>query len=251
MTRLTCFAGLLVLFALTIEVRAGGPPPLCMAVDNIVLEPNDQAPTRIQIWGTFMQLQLPGGHYGPPVRGYLYYTAAPGKEKECRKEWAALKKLVAEDRIVAFGMCGTPKVEGHLRKPSQKPEAPIVFPLCDPGFTPAERSIDARSLKELLALPAPVTPADGERVRPGKVKLTARNIRDKEHTRAKYVFAIENSAGEHEESPPIAAGEKQTEWSPTMTVKAGEKYTWHVRVTEGAWQGPLSNSSFAGSARPH
>jgi hypothetical protein len=250
MTRIACFAGVMIVLTLTAEGRAGGPPPVCMAVDKIVLEPNDEAPTRIQIWGTFILLDGSRTMYGAPQRGYLYYAAVPGKEEECRKEWANLRKLAAEDRIVAYGICGTPKVDGHLRKPAQKPQAPVVFPLCENGFTPAEQYVDYRSLKELLASPAPVIPADGERLMPGRMRLTARNIRDKEHTKARYVFAIESSAGEREESLPIAAGEKQTEWSPKMVVKAGEKYTWRVWATEGTWQGPSARSSFGGTARP-
>jgi hypothetical protein len=220
-----------------------------MVVDKIVLEPNGQAPTAIQIWGTFIFLEGRGVKYGAPQRGYLYYTVAPGKEEECRKEWANLRKLAAEDQIIALGMCGVPKVEGHLRKADEKPQTPVVFPLSENGFMPGERHVDHGSLKPLLDSPTPVSPADGVRLANGKVTLTVKNIRDKEHTKAKYLFEIQNGAGESEQSPPITAGEKQTEWSPKMTVKAGQSYTWRVRANQGKWQGPSTSARFSGKAR--
>src|SRR5205814_5449551 len=88
MKHVCCLLGLLGLCWGTAEVRAGGPPPVCIAVDKLVFEPNEDTPSRIQIWGTFALLNDSKGAYGEPVHRYLYYTAAPGKEAECRKEWA-------------------------------------------------------------------------------------------------------------------------------------------------------------------
>jgi hypothetical protein len=104
-------------------------------------------------------------------------------------------------------------------------------------------------LKQLLDSPTPVSPADGVRLANGKVTLTVKNVRDKEHAKAKYLFEIQNGAGESEQSPPITAGEKQTEWSPKMTVKAGQSYTWRVRANQGKWQGPSTSARFSGKAR--
>jgi hypothetical protein len=249
MTRILCVAGLMAVLTFDSQARAGGPPPTCMVVDKIVLEPNEKAPTAIQVWGTFIFLGNQGVKYGAPQRGYLYYTAVPGKEEQCQREWASLRKLAAQDQIIAFGMCGSPKMEGHLRKADEKPESPIVFPLSDNGFVPGERYVDPAGLKQLLDAPAPLSPADGARLTTGKVTLKARNIRDKEHAKAKYLFEIRSSSGESEESPPIVGGEKHTEWSPNMTVKAGQSYTWRVRASEGTWQGPTTTSSFRVKAR--
>ncbi len=153
MKTFTCLVGLLVLCVTTAEVRAGGPPPVCMAVDKLVFEPNEDAPTRIQIWGSFALLNDRREAYGNPVRGYMYYTAPPGKDEECRKEWAKLKKLVAEQHLVSFGMCGEPKVDVHHRKPTDKLETPVAFPLAQPGFLNAD-DMRARypALKQLRTL---------------------------------------------------------------------------------------------------
>jgi hypothetical protein len=148
-----CLIGLLVICTTTPEVRAGGPPPVCMAVERLVFEPNENTPTRIQIWGSFALLNSTRDAYGEPVRGYLYYTAAPGKEEESRKKWGELKKLVAEQHLVSYGICGEPKVDGHLRKPTDKAEAPVEFPFDKAGFANADKMCTSYpSLKPLLKL---------------------------------------------------------------------------------------------------
>ena len=148
-----CLVGLLGLCFATAEAHAGGPPPVCMAVDKLVFEPNEEAPTRVQIWGTFALLNGSKAGYGEPMRRYLYYTAAPGKEAECRKEWAKLKKLLAERHLISYGMCGQPEVADQLRKPSEKPEAPTPFPLVEAGFANADNmSTQYPSLQPLLKL---------------------------------------------------------------------------------------------------
>jgi len=91
--------------------------------------------------------------YGEPVRGFMYYSATPGKEEECRKEWAKLKRLVAEQHLVSYGICGEPKVDGHLRKPTDKAATPVDFPVIDHGFANADEMRNRfPSLKELRTL---------------------------------------------------------------------------------------------------
>ena len=46
------------------------------------------------------------------------------------------------------------------------------------------------------------------------------------------------------EEATVEAGEKETKWTPKMKVKAGEKYTWRVRATDGDWKGPVVTSGF-------
>ena len=84
MKRSTCLASLVIALAWSLETRAGGPPPVYIVIDKVVFEPNEDTPTRIQIWGAFSLLRE-GDSYETPVRGYLYYAAAPGTEEKCRK----------------------------------------------------------------------------------------------------------------------------------------------------------------------
>jgi hypothetical protein len=165
MKRITCFAGLVIAFAWGTEVRAGGPPPVYIVIDKVVFEPDEEAPTRIQIWGAFALLRE-GNAYGSPVRGYLYYTAAPGAEEKCRKEWAVLKKLTNKKQLISFGHCGAPCVRDHLRKPSERVARPIVYPHGKGGFALGKHAeSNFPSLKKLLISAAtPVVAADSTRI---------------------------------------------------------------------------------------
>jgi hypothetical protein len=222
-----------------------------MAVSRLVLEPNEDAPTRIQIWGLFSELDQRKSTYGSPVYGYLYYRAAPGKEEQCRTKWNELRKLVAAEQLVAFGMCGSPRIAGHLRKPTEHVESPLVFPLVEEGFTNARRFCTfSPHVKQLLEQAPAVSPATGAAIPSGKVTLGARTILDKQHANAMYVFEIESTSGETETSSRIAVTEKRAKWTPKMVVRANEKYTWRVRATEGQWQGPVAQSDFEVKGRP-
>jgi hypothetical protein len=96
---------------------AGGPPPVYVVVDKVVLEPNADAPERIRIEGCFVrqteellrELSEKGipweSTYGKPVEGDVYMSIEPGKEKECRAEWAKWQKAAGTGKVVAVGAC--------------------------------------------------------------------------------------------------------------------------------------------------
>jgi hypothetical protein len=49
-------------------------------VDRVVLEPNEQNPERIQVWGAFaVATRNDRDNYDAVQRGYLYFTAAGAK----------------------------------------------------------------------------------------------------------------------------------------------------------------------------
>jgi hypothetical protein len=131
-----------------------------MVVDKVVFEPNDNAPTRIQIWGAFSLLRE-GDSYETPVRGYLYYAAAPGAEEKCRKEWAVLKKMSSKKDLISFGVCREPHVRDHLRKPSEPVTSPLLYPHGKGGFAPGKNAeSNFPSLKKLLVTAADSTTSD-------------------------------------------------------------------------------------------
>ena len=96
---------------------AGGPPPVYVVVDKVVLEPNADAPERIRIEGCFVRQTeellremkekgLPWeSTYSKPVEGYVYMSIEPGKEKECRAEWAKWQKAAGTGKVVSVGAC--------------------------------------------------------------------------------------------------------------------------------------------------
>ena len=92
---------------LAATARAGGPPPVYVVVDKVVLEPSGNAPERIRIEGSFVRLESRQRYeYGKPVRGFVYLGLEPGKEKECRAEWAKWQKAAGTGKVVNVGSCG-------------------------------------------------------------------------------------------------------------------------------------------------
>ena len=73
-------------------------------VDRVVLTPDDQDPTAIQIYGTFaVSAQEPGDNYSPAARGYLYFGLDQAKANVIRAEWADLRRIAGTKQIVGFG----------------------------------------------------------------------------------------------------------------------------------------------------
>jgi hypothetical protein len=291
--------------------RASDPIGVYALLDKVVLEPNDTAPKRVQLWGTFALARRGGNEHTPPARGYMYFALVNSKEDACRREWADLKKVAGTGQVVAFGNSRAPT--GSVRKPGHKtgPAAPLdvarleqlIADLSNDEFTVREKamhelerqgehaypalrkalegklSAEARKRVQRLletetpdpyplgfglvrlegdfgrfwkaqleSLPEPVSPAEGAKVQPGPVTLCTRNIPQSAHQGASYVFEIVDASGTQEASPVVAAGDKVTEWTPQMKVKADQKYTWRVRAVEGKWTGPTASVAFQGKA---
>jgi hypothetical protein len=226
--------------------RASDPVGVYAVVDRVVLEPNAEAPERIQVWGVFALANVTTRRYEPAARGYLYF-ALPGEKKDiARKEWADLQKLAGDGDCVAFGARrqSLPKV----RRADEKPASPDPYSI---GFGLTKMrggELEYEPVRGVLTVPAPVGPREGEEVKSGSVTLLARNIPAKGLKDAKYVFELKNDAGEKETSPELAAGEKETRWTPSMEVKPGVKYTWRVWVADGKWKGVAAEASFRGKA---
>ena len=216
-------------------------------IDKVVLEPNDAAPETIQVWGAFALAQTEDRNtYENPRRGYYYYSLKSGKEEACRKEWADFKAAAGTGQVIGFGARNQPM--GRLRKADEKAANPDAYPIAWGLTRMSQRPSNYAPVRELRSLPAPHSPAEGAEVKAGKVTLVTGNIADREWKNIKYVFEIRaNGPGEQETSPPVAAGEKETQWSPNLKVKAGEKYTWRVKVTDGQLTGPAATSEFKGA----
>jgi hypothetical protein len=246
MSRIACVLALASALAAGSAARASDPIGGYLIVDKVVLEPSDTTATTIQIWGSIALAREFGGRtYSDPVRGYLYYRAPQGKEEVCRKEWNDMKKAAGTGQIIGFGSSFDLKGLGQVRKANEKPERPDTYPLAN-GLVKIEPGNERgpwAPIQNLLALPAPRTPAEGDLVPPGEITLVVRNIADKKHPRAKYVFELEGASGGKEEAT-VEAGDKETRWTPKLKLKAGEKYTWRVRAAEGDWKGPVVTSSF-------
>jgi hypothetical protein len=110
------------------SVRASDPTGIYAFVDRVVLEPNDAAPERIQVWGGFaIANRVNRDDYHDAERGYLYFKLRPGDEAVCKKEWADLKSVAGTRQIVAFGS-RSEQSQPKVRKADAKPENPDTHP---------------------------------------------------------------------------------------------------------------------------
>jgi hypothetical protein len=141
MTRLTRIAFITVagmfLFA-SMKSTASELVGLYAIVDRVVLEPNEQSPERIQIWGTFSTSRDPAA----AKRGYLYFRAPfPSEFRDAAlKEWKDLKAVAGTGQAVAFGQHyfyidqisvadAYVKTLPRVRPASEKPDAPDGYPV--------------------------------------------------------------------------------------------------------------------------
>jgi hypothetical protein len=111
-----------------VTLSASDPVGVYAVVEKIVLEPSDAAPQRIQIWGAFsLADRNHTDNYGPPERGYLYYSCPQGQDSVCRNEWADLKTVAGKNAGIGFG--GRYKDLGRVRKADEKVASPDTYPI--------------------------------------------------------------------------------------------------------------------------
>src|SRR5262245_12556283 len=115
------FGALAVLLFAAAEARASDPVGIYALIDKVVQEPKDGTPERIQVWGVFVLGRNRGNEHTAATRGFMYFSAAPGKEDVCRREWADLARIAGKGQVVAFGSSYAPT--GSVRKPQPKKEA--------------------------------------------------------------------------------------------------------------------------------
>jgi hypothetical protein len=207
-------------------------------VERVVVEPSEDAPERIQIWGVFSFAVKSGFEYSTPERGYLYFALPAPKKEVALKEWNDFKTLAGTGQVVGFASRYGPK--GRLRKPADKPKDAEPHPLGMGLYKFTDH--DYPYVKRLLAFPSPISPLDGAEVAPGKVTLVVRNILSKKKELVEYFFELESASGEKEASGAVGEGEKSTTWSPKTEIKAGAAYVWRVR----AGAGPAISVEFKG-----
>jgi hypothetical protein len=242
MKTFACVAGLTVVMVLAAEAQASGPIGVYAIIGKVEVEPQKDKPDRIQLWGTFV-LAVKDNKYSKPTQGYLYYQAEKGTEDICKKEWADMKKLAGTNQIVGFANSYDADSLGKVRKENEKAESPDAFPLGNGLSKIGERS-NLPPVTMLRTLARPKDPSDGCIVPPGDITLIARNILDKEHAKAVYMFEIENAkGGDKESSKEVKAGDKETKWTPKSALKAGQDYVWRVWAVDGKWTGPVATAT--------
>jgi len=141
---------LIVLFLVAISagiLLADGTAGVYAMVQKVVLEPDERAATRIQVWGVFFWVD--GGLKTPgpinlPVKGYLYFKlpANAAEATAARKQWDEIKAVAGTSQIIAFGnwtyagpfedlyipVAGNQE-EVRVRKSNEAPANPITYPI--------------------------------------------------------------------------------------------------------------------------
>jgi hypothetical protein len=146
-------------FTWTAAARAGGPPPMYVIVEKVVLESGESIPERIRIQGVFTRTKgrsngMPDEKYREPVRGYLYLEVVRGQEKACRSEWARWQKAAGSGQVVAVGCCyeAGAFLTVPIHKPSERVNKPDgAYPLGHLDKFPPGSFDDTPEVKKLLA----------------------------------------------------------------------------------------------------
>jgi hypothetical protein len=99
-------------------VAKGGTIGIYAIIDDVSLEPNDNAPQSVRIRGVFV-VPVPetSGQYKAPQRGYLYFGQIPGMESVVRTEWAELKALAGTGQGVGFAQYWVPNPNDRFGNP--------------------------------------------------------------------------------------------------------------------------------------
>jgi hypothetical protein len=223
--------------------RASDPVGVYAVVDRVVMAPDAANPTSIQLWGTFAlttgEHGARGDTYQPAQRGYLYYSVNNRNTRATIAEWSDLRAAAGTGQVIGFGSRFAPP--GHVRRGGEPASGPDEYPLGFGLVRLISNPLGASIQRDLLNVPAPVSPTDGDQVRAGPIRLAVRNVAD---SGARYVFEIVGSGSARETSLPIAAGRGQTEWTPQLRLVGGEQYTWRVWVVNGDWRGQPAISTF-------
>jgi hypothetical protein len=108
-------------------------------VDKVVLEPDENAAERIQIWGLFVvPVPISSGLYKAPQRGVLYFSIPSDRKELARKEWIELRKFAGSGQILGFTQYWVP----NPSDPQGNPHTSLVIrvhenlPLASPDSYP-------------------------------------------------------------------------------------------------------------------
>jgi hypothetical protein len=150
------FSIAVIIAAYTSELRASGPIAAYAIVENVVMEPNETTPDRIQVWGVFMLESSPqSSSYGSPQRGYLYYKLPSNNNdaKPARAVWADLKKVAGTGMTIGFGSGSTAisTGAGRVRKVTETPANPDAFPIGNPVILMNDFAPIVNQLKSALS----------------------------------------------------------------------------------------------------
>ena len=106
---------------------ASDPVGVYARIDRVVMEPDDRAPERVQVWGVFSVAEASNrADYRPAQRGYLYFRL-PEHAQAAQREWRDLQTVAGTRQIVAFGSRFQPLPT--VRPATERAQSPDVYPI--------------------------------------------------------------------------------------------------------------------------
>lgn len=203
-------------------------------VEEVLLHPDDQNPTRVEVRGVFSVAagQL-GDEYRPATAGYLAFTIEAGQEKPTRDQWRDLRSVAGTGECVAFGTRYSQ--QGVRVRPVGRGDLATTPYQVHMGVRKVENA-DYEPIRQLRYVVRPVTPADGAELpvrgdpRPGMRVLFGVHPCAADDGDLRYLFEVTLPDGETLGSPPIEPTKGETTWEAMLPLMAGDEITWRVRV---------------------
>jgi len=146
------------------HLAASGPLGLYGIVEKVVLEPSEQAPERIQVWGAFAYFDGVAGQglsVSSAKRGYLYFRmpagASAGESDLIKNEWRDFKSVAGTGQAIGFGKWGYIGAFGGLQPDVRSSHPPYILeraagnPLTDLRVRPATETPSTPALYQTNA----------------------------------------------------------------------------------------------------
>ena len=217
-------------------------------LDKVVMKPNAEQPTEVELQGAFAVAEgSRGDYYRAPRRGVLRFSAGK-KPEEAVSQWRELAKHAGSGVCVALSTRSEQFVsQNPLRVAALGEPAGPAVPF-GPGMgVTVMQNVHYGPVRELELLPRCL---DTALAAPGrtewpyeKVTFACENCIAKDKDLF-YVFEVETSDGERFASGLVPAGEGKTSWTTGLALQAGEKVTWSVHVTgKGVERAPFDSRS--------
>jgi hypothetical protein len=237
----------------TLAAPASPPsdPVACYAtIDKVVLLPDAQNPTQVELHGAFALAEgVSGNFYRAPERGVLRCKLGTDVDAT-RAMWRDLAKVAGTGEPIAFGSRYETLDPKSVPWRVVAPDAPVgELPAWSIGWGLGKnQGINYGPVQQLRLLPV-CLPVDfgtdaGHKHRPGRaVVFTATNVLA-DRSDLKYVFTCATSDGDRHASGLVAPGKGITTWTVPLALQVGEVVTWTVHVVgDGIESAPVAVGS--------
>lgn len=123
----------LFVFGAVSSAWAGGPPPMYVVVEKVILEPGASNPGWVQIWGCITRRTTDSDgnateEFSRPTYGYLFLSIEPKGREQVQAELQEWKKATGTGKAVAIGACeqaGT-FLKCTIYQPTEKAKVPAA-----------------------------------------------------------------------------------------------------------------------------